>query len=131
MKKILNYVSPQQNIEVFLVDRGSFGRSKKKTENIQQLVQQLKTKLGEEIVKNITLIHTNFPDFSGERICEEHRQKIKKQLKDILPSTLPIIHVSNPPRDRESRQVSRQVLLNYLEPQQEEQKPILDYEQDK
>ena len=90
----------------------------------------------QDIEKYTTIIKTRFDHFENEKICQDDKQKLKKEnakLFNLVGKVNNIIHIDNPvidinnPKDKErnqeKRKVSREKLLAHLANCQEVYKP--------
>lgn len=97
--------------QIFLVINGKLTKEEIATYHLLRDVFFTK-----DICKHITIVRTNFPDFQDQQKCEEDKEKIKQESKELsdIANSSPIIYVNSPPNDIQTRENSRQVLLTHL-----------------
>jgi len=97
--------------QIFLVISGKLTKEEIATYHLPRDV--LFTK---DIDQHITIVRTNFPDFQDQQKCEEDREKIKQESKELsdIANSSSIIYVNNPPTSSQTRESSRQLLLAHL-----------------
>nr|CAG8512139.1 6489_t:CDS:1 [Entrophospora candida]CAG8585898.1 12023_t:CDS:1 [Entrophospora candida] len=105
--------------QAFFVYKGRF--TKEQIEAFKWYKRPFLFKYMSNLTSYLTIVCTNFPEFEDKEKCEEDREKLLAENKDIaeIIREFNIIHVNNPPPGYgdmagKARESSRQKLLNHL-----------------